>query len=304
MVNIGCTLSERRAHIESHGGKVGAITTLAADQFAQQRALTPQTKLALETQFEQPALSEWLKQQRIYSGQIGAVTEAEGRWLLGAKTLDAAGNRLAAQRRQGDGSGVAPSVGAPAPTAGLSVDFASQASEYVAANGTPPAKVAAARADIEHLLSVVHDEQLELISYDAGGPLPRGLPTPVNVSDATSALRHRAAEALKAPTQPDVVRAAYGIGARVPNYRQPIGHEKTLTPPNACWKKSGWLRGAAHCRRRRFPPGGQDRQRRHLPGRICHGQCHPLRQCRGPRRRPRQCPRGTGATGRIRKDVR
>jgi len=26
-----------------------------------------------------PTLREWLKQQRIYSGQIGALTEAEGR---------------------------------------------------------------------------------------------------------------------------------------------------------------------------------------------------------------------------------
>lgn len=244
VVTMGGTLGELRAHLESHGGIVGAITTLAAAQFSAQIALTPKTKLALETQFNQRALSEWLKQQRIYGGTIGALTEAEGRWLLAAKTLDAAGNRLAAQRRQGDGSGVAPSVGAPAPTAGLSVDFASQASEYVSANGTPPAKVAAARADIEHLLAVVHDEQLELISYDAGGPVPRGLPAPVNVGDATRALRHRAAEALKAPTQPDVVRAAYGIDPRDPDYK---GGERisSIIPALVADPKRAWdIRGA------------------------------------------------------------
>ena len=49
---MGGTLGELREHIESRGGKIGAITTLAAAQFSAQIALTPKTKLALETKFD------------------------------------------------------------------------------------------------------------------------------------------------------------------------------------------------------------------------------------------------------------
>jgi hypothetical protein len=127
VVTMGGTLGELRAHIESRGGKVGAITTLAAAQFSAQIALTPKTKLALETKFDQVALREWLQQNDIYSGEFGALTEAEGRWLLAAKTLDAAGDRIAAQRRQGDERGIAGVLRPSAPEAGPGVEFATSA---------------------------------------------------------------------------------------------------------------------------------------------------------------------------------
>ena len=139
VVTMGGTLGELRAHIESRGGKVGAITTLAAAQFSAQIALTPKTKLALETKFDQVALREWLQQNDIYGGEFGALTEAEGRWLLAAKTLDAAGNRLAAQRRQGDAGGIAGEVGNSAPPAGPGVEFATSA-EAAAQTATPEFK--------------------------------------------------------------------------------------------------------------------------------------------------------------------
>jgi hypothetical protein len=147
VVTMGGTLGELRAHLESQGGKVGAITTLAAAQFSAQIALTPKTKLALETKFDQLALREWLQQNDIYSGEFGALTEAEGRWLLAAKTLDAAGDRLAAQRRQGDGRGIAGVLRPSAPAAGPSVDFAT---------GLDPA---ARLADVEARLAALSNSQ-------------------------------------------------------------------------------------------------------------------------------------------------
>ncbi len=194
-----------------------------------------------------PTLREWLKQQRIYSGEFGALTEAEGRWLLGAKTLDAAGDRLAAQRRQGDGGGIAGLLRPSAPTAGPSVDFATanSASEYVAANGTPPAKVAAARADIERILGVVQDDQLDFVSYTRGGRLVLGKDSTVTgLSTGSGTGVPGAAEALKAPNQPAVVRAAYGIDPADPSN---TGSERisSIIPALIADPKRSWdIRGA------------------------------------------------------------
>ena len=247
VVTMGGTLGELRAHLESQGGKVGAITTLAAAKFSAQIALTPKTKLALETQYDEARLSEWLQQQRIYGGTIGALTEAEGRWLLQTKTLDAAGNRLAAQRRQDDGRGIAGVLRPSAPSAGPSVDFATanSASEYVAANGTPPAKVAAARADIQRILGVVQDDQLDFVSYTRGGRLVlRSGPSAAGSPNERPGAVLGAAEALKAPNQPDVVRAAYGIDPADPSN---TGSERisSIIPALIADPKRTWdIRGA------------------------------------------------------------
>jgi hypothetical protein len=244
VVTMGGTLGELRAHIESRGGKVGAITTLAAAQFSAQIALTPKTKLALETKFDQVALREWLQQNDIYGGEFGALTEAEGRWLLAAKTLDAAGDRIAAQRRQGDERGIAGVLRPSAPKAGPDVEFATSVNAYVAANDTPPDKIDAARTDIAQILGVVRDEQLELISYDGGSDLPRTNPAPAGSVGDTPAALQRAAAALKAPNQPDAVRAAYGIDPRDLNY---AGSERisSIIPALVADPKRSWdIRGA------------------------------------------------------------
>ena len=136
---------------------------------------------------------------------------------MAAKTLDAAGDRLAAQRRQGDRRGIAGLLRPSAPPAGPGVEVFSSVNDYVAANEIPPEKIAAARADIEQILGLVRDDQLELISYGGGSDLLRTNPAPAGrFGDAPAALQ-RAASALKAPNQPDAVRAAYGIHPRDPN---------------------------------------------------------------------------------------
>ena len=190
VVTMGGTLGELRAHIESHGGKVGAITTLAAAQFSAQIALTPKTKLALETKFDQTALSEWLKQQHIYGGNIGALTEAEGRWLLAAKTLNAAGNRLAAQRGETGQPLLQNGIRPATPAAGSGVDFATAANDYVTANGTAPAKQAAAIADIKGVLETAQNDQLDLFTYQP--ELPAKGAAELRDDRRTGALRYRA----------------------------------------------------------------------------------------------------------------
>jgi len=194
-----------------------------------------------------PTLREWLKQQRIYSGQIGALTEAEGRWLLAAKGLDAAGTRLDAAKNRSGPRLLPAGIRPPAPPAGPSVDFATanSASEYVAANGTPPAKVAAARADIERILGVVQDDQLDFVSYTRGGRLVLGKDSTVtglSTGSGTGVLG--AAEALKAPNQPAVVRAAYGIDPADPSN---TGSERisSIIPALIADPKRTWdIRGA------------------------------------------------------------
>ena len=182
------------------------------------------------------------------TGPTGRIETTDTAAVLHAKGLDAAGNRLAAQRRQDDGRGIAGVLRPPTPSAGPSVDFATanSASEYVAANGTPPAKVAAARADIERILGVVQDDQLEFISYTgrSGRILLRTDPSAAGLPSGRPAGVLGAAEALKAPNQPDVVRAAYGIDPADPSN---TGSERisSIIPALIADPKRTWdIRGA------------------------------------------------------------
>jgi hypothetical protein len=114
VVTMGGTLGELRAFIAARGGTVRAICTLAAAQFSAQIALTPKTKLALETTYDPNSLRDWRTEHNLYGGSVGALTEAEARWLLAAKTLDAARSRLAAQHSEqqspGEHAGLRPAL--------------------------------------------------------------------------------------------------------------------------------------------------------------------------------------------------
>ena len=231
------------------GRNAGTSYAQKKAQFAQRpdfatgkRPLTLKTKLALETKFDQVVRRERLKQNDIYVGEFGALTEAEGRWLVAAKTLDAAGNRLVAQRRQGDASGIAGVLRPSAPPAVPSVEFATSVNAYVAANDTPPDKIAAARTDITQILGVVRDKQLELVSYDRGSDLLRPNPDSAGSVGDTPAALQRAAAALKAPNQPDAVQAAYGIDPRDLDYAGSAarGRRGHAARPTAASQKPSW----------------------------------------------------------------
>lgn len=103
---MGGTFAELRAYIEQRGGRVVDTTALAAVKFGDNIAITPQTLLALRAQYGDAPLREWLHQHGLYGGEPGALTEAEARWLLGAKGLDAAGDRISAARLRAGGGRV------------------------------------------------------------------------------------------------------------------------------------------------------------------------------------------------------
>lgn len=105
VVTQGGTLSELRYYIEKHGGKVVCMTTLGQSQFSANIALTSKTKLALEEKFGIIKLGSFLKENGLYEGNHEALTESEARTLLHSKGLDAARDRIAAERQARDRDG-------------------------------------------------------------------------------------------------------------------------------------------------------------------------------------------------------
>lgn len=96
----GGTLSELRAYIESHGGKVVAVSTLAAAQFSTVLAIRAETKQKLIDRYGQQELTAWLQRHGLYNGEIGALSEGEARIILGAKTLAEAESRISSTRTE------------------------------------------------------------------------------------------------------------------------------------------------------------------------------------------------------------
>ena len=98
VITSGGSLAALRDYIESQGGHVVNMATFAAAKFSNVIALQPKTALALRQLYGQKQFNEFLAQHGIHGGNAAALTEAEGRWFLAAKSLDAAGDRLAAAR--------------------------------------------------------------------------------------------------------------------------------------------------------------------------------------------------------------
>ena len=259
VLTSGSTINALRAHIEAGGGRVVAVTALAASGnpqtgAGQNLAPRPDVLQKLDAKFGREQIKAFLQEQNIAESSH-ALTNSQARYLLTFATLDRAGTALTAARISRDRPTTQPNRSDDAGATGRiekadtgeagRVDFASQANEYVAANGTPAAKIPAARADIERLLGVVQDEQLELVSYDGGNNLPRPDADAARSAPAPGATDlRRAAEALKAPTQPDVVRAAYGIDPADPELK---GGERisSIIPALVADPKRTWdIRGA------------------------------------------------------------
>ena len=258
VLTSGSTINALRAHIEAGGGRVVAVTALAASGnpqtgAGQNLAPRPDVLQKLDAKFGREQIKTFLQEQNIAESSH-ALTNSQARYLLTFATLDRAGTALTAARISRDRPTTQPNRIDDAGATGRiekadtgeagRVDFASQANEYVAANGTPAAKVPAARADIERILGVAHDEQLDLLPDDAGSGLLRPEPDPAGRARAAGADLSRAAEALKAPNQSDVVRAAYGIDPRDPEFK---GGERlsSIIPALIADPKRTWdIRGA------------------------------------------------------------
>jgi len=100
VITVGGTLSELRCFIESKGGKVDCLVTVAAARHGTNFALSNTTRYELESRYGILQLEKFLKEYDLYGGKIGYLTESEGRTILAAGSLDSAGDRIAKARRE------------------------------------------------------------------------------------------------------------------------------------------------------------------------------------------------------------
>jgi len=106
VVTSGATLGELRYFIENRGGKVVHMVVVAAAKFSTHIAMSKKTYFDLESKYSIIPLQLFLKEQNIYDGSYGYLSEAEARAILSAGNIDAAGDRIAAARRAGGGQKV------------------------------------------------------------------------------------------------------------------------------------------------------------------------------------------------------
>jgi len=93
IVTQGGTVSELRHHIENHGGRVAAISSLAFSRYSNVVGIRLETIGRLESKFGRYKLEEFLKENDI-SGTIEALTESEARELLLFSTLERIRDRI------------------------------------------------------------------------------------------------------------------------------------------------------------------------------------------------------------------
>ncbi len=99
-VTGGGSLSEMRQHICRGGGEVVACSTIGYAKFSTNLVISNETQLAIQTKYGTINTREWLKENNLYNGEIGALTESEGRLLRNARGLDEATKRLFAARQE------------------------------------------------------------------------------------------------------------------------------------------------------------------------------------------------------------
>lgn len=96
----GGSLSELRQHVIRGGGKVVAMSTIGYAQFSTNIALTENTRDNLAMRYNSMILYDWLKQNNIYAGEAGALTESEARLIYNAESLIVATERLTEAKQQ------------------------------------------------------------------------------------------------------------------------------------------------------------------------------------------------------------
>ena len=101
VITAGGTLEELRYYIESKGGKVEHFLTAAAAQFSTNIALSGKTRFGLISAFGELPLTNFLKEHDLYGGNIGYLTESEGRAILRSGSLDRARDQIAKEKHAG-----------------------------------------------------------------------------------------------------------------------------------------------------------------------------------------------------------
>jgi adenine/guanine phosphoribosyltransferase-like PRPP-binding protein len=102
VVSAGGTFSELRQFIERHGGKLVDTITMAngAKSLDARLAVTPAHILELENKYGVELLRRFLQEEDLYGGNHKALTDAEARTILGAASLNEAGDRIAEARQE------------------------------------------------------------------------------------------------------------------------------------------------------------------------------------------------------------
>jgi adenine/guanine phosphoribosyltransferase-like PRPP-binding protein len=104
VISAGGTFSEFRQFIEQNGGRVVDTITMAngAKSLDAHLAVTPGHVLELENKYGVESLRQFLLEEDLYGGNHKALTDAEARTILGAKSLDEARDRIAEARQEID----------------------------------------------------------------------------------------------------------------------------------------------------------------------------------------------------------
>ena len=106
-VGLGGTLANLRGHIESHGGRVLAMTALTESRGARQIALRTETLTVLWKRHGQDLEQFWKAQ---FGHALDCLTDIEGQVLGREPTVDAIRNRLAQAAIEARRRGVDPAV--------------------------------------------------------------------------------------------------------------------------------------------------------------------------------------------------
>jgi len=98
VITAGGTLSELRCYIESRGGEVVQLVTGGASINSTNFSMSAKTRFALESKYGIIPLMNFVREWDIYGGKLEYLTESEGSELLRFKSLDAARDRIIAER--------------------------------------------------------------------------------------------------------------------------------------------------------------------------------------------------------------
>ncbi|GEM_PF-201729 len=163
-VTGGGTFSELRQFIEGRGGRVVHLAAIGAAQFSAKIALSESTYQTLEARYGAENLERFLRDHSLYGGNPRALTESEARTLLGAGTLDAAGDRITAaieqERLRSQSPGVQGAVAETTPDTVTPPSGGPQRFAIAIAPGTPPQMTLPPMTRVEVLRRAIQDRFL------------------------------------------------------------------------------------------------------------------------------------------------
>ncbi len=111
-IGQGGTIAELRYFVESNGGRVVAVSALTSGIFSNKLSIRSETVAKLEEKYGREKLERFLDEFNT-AGRIEALTEKEGRFILGQLSLDALRNRILADAQEANINATAWQVRSP-----------------------------------------------------------------------------------------------------------------------------------------------------------------------------------------------